>query len=419
LIATFAAEEALAECPTETIGNDGAENTRPGRDRARKRDAGIPPLRLWEFRFTKAPDFARVAMKNLPTSSFRLPLFRHPFSEGKKLAVLLVAALGWLGLTSAPAGTGSPDSARVLIFGNSFSGNSTKHLAALSKEGGKKLYLLDLFKSGCSLEEHAAAIKAADTDPESPQARFYIPRGNAREKFAPKKKINAMEAIQAGPWDYVSIQQYSVKSHRAESFEPYAGEVIDFIRTNAPEAKILVHETWAYRHDDVIYKDGKLTPEKMHEALRNNYLSLAKNYGLLFLPIGDAFHAASQTPEWTYVKDKTFDYKNPKEGDVPKQPGSLHAGWIWLRIPRVTADGQSDPSDKEAPLKFLLDAHHANAAGEYLGSCVWYEFLFNDDVTKLTNYQPAGLTPEQAASLRKIAHDTVEAQRRSDANLLP
>lgn len=357
-------------------------------------------------------------MKALPLPPFFSLWFRSPVGRGTRLAVLLVAALAVLGPASATAGEAPSDSARVLIFGNSFSGNSTKHLPALAKEGGKQLHLLDLFKSGCSLEEHANAIKAAATDPDSPKARFYIPRGNAREQFAPKKKINALEAIQAGPWDYVSIQQFSVKSHDADSYEPYAGEVIDFIRTHAPEAKILVHETWAYRHDDPLFRDGTLTPEKMHEALRANYLNLAKNYGLLFLPIGDAFRAASQTPEWTYVKDETFDYRNPEEGKVPQQPGSLHAGWVWRRIPRIPPGG-GEPTDQDAPLKFLLDAHHANTAGEYLGSCVWYEFLFHDDVTRLTNYVPEGLTPGQAASLRKIAHDTVESLRQSDAALVP
>lgn len=333
--------------------------------------------------------------------------------------ILLVGLLGVLGPVSLPAQDVSSKPVRLLIFGNSFSNNSTKHLAALAKEGGKNLSFLNLVKGGCSLEEHAAAIKAAEVNPESAQARFYMPRGNAAERFASKKKINVTEAMQAGPWDYVSIQQYSAKSYKPESFEPYAREVIDFIRDNAPEAKILVHETWAYRPDDPLFKDGTFTPAQMHQALRDNYLSLAKNYGLLFLPIGDAFYAASQTPEWTYVKDTSFDFKNPPKGSLPKQPGSLHAGWIWKKIGTNTVTPDVAPASEaggtaEVPLKFVLDGHHANSAGEYLGSCVWYEFLFQDDVTKLTQYRPSNLTPEQAASLRKIAHETVAAQRKSE-----
>ena len=92
---------------------------------------------------------------------------------------------------------------------------------------------------------------------------------------------------------------------------------------------------------------------------------------------------------------------------------------MWKKAGTNTATPETAPTNdpkaaKEADAKLTLDAHHANGAGTYLGSCVWYEFLFNDDVTKLTKYQPKGLTAEQAASLRKIAHETVAAQKKAE-----
>jgi hypothetical protein len=334
----------------------------------------------------------------------------------KLLAVALAILCGQASLWSQAE---PKKDARLLIFGNSFSGNSTKHLTALAKEGGKNLYFLNLIKGGCSLQQHAGAIKAALTAPESTEAKFYSPGGTAKEKFPNVKRINAIEGIDAGPWDYVSIQQYSLISYKPETYEPYAKELIDFIRSESPDAKIVVHETWAYRKDDPLFKDGTFTPEKMHEGVKTSYEKLADAYDLQFLPIGDAFFAASKTPEWTYVQDPNFDFKNPQKGTLPKQPGSLYVGWIWKKILANTATPDAAPTSeanaaKDAPTKFVLDAHHANTAGEYLGSCVWYEFLFNDDVTKLTNYVPAGLSPEQAASLRKIAHETMAAQRKAD-----
>src|SRR5580698_9632648 len=100
---------------------------------------------------------------------------------------------------------------RLLIFGNSFSNNSTTHLLELAREGKKDLVFLNLVKGGCSLQEDAAAVKAAQTAPDSPQSRFFSQGGNApRVGPAGGKKVNALEAIKAGPWDYVSIQQYSL-----------------------------------------------------------------------------------------------------------------------------------------------------------------------------------------------------------------
>ena len=90
----------------------------------------------------------------------------------------------------------------------------------------------------------------------------------------------------------------------------------------------------------------------------------------------------------------------------------------WCRLPDATPDvapSSMPGADNDTSMKLVLDGHHANGAGEYLGSCVWYEFLFKDDVTKLTSYLPRGLTAEQAASLRKIAHETVAAQRQEKA----
>lgn len=321
--------------------------------------------------------------------------------------------------TGAWAEEGATQKARVLIFGNSFSVNSTTYLFELVQEGNKDLVLLNLVKGGCSLQEHAAAVKAAHTDPESPQSRFYLQGGNVPRVSPEKRKVNAIEAIQAGSWDYISIQQYSLLSFRPETYEPYAKELVDFVKANAPSARLVVHETWAYREDDPLFKDGKFTAEAMYESVKACYSKLAADYHAALLPIGGAFHAARRTPEWTYVSDAAFDLKSPKHGAIPVQKGSLNVGWIWKKPGTNTATPANAPtSDSNAAnnetAKFTLDAHHANVAGAYLGSCVWYEFLFKDNVTKLTKFVPKGLSAEQAASLRQIAHETLAKQRRAE-----
>ena len=338
----------------------------------------------------------------------------------KLLRKLCVLSLTVVLSSAAWAEAGPNQKVRLLIFGNSFSADSTSHLSELAKEGKKDLVFLNLVKGGCSLKENAEAVIAAQTDPESTKARFYSQGGNAPRLAPAGKKVNALEAVQAGPWDYVSIQQYSLISFKPETYEPYAKEVVDFIKSKLPQAKLIIHETWAYREDDPLFKDGTFTTEKMHAALKANYTKLASDYHGRILPIGDAFQAARKTPEWTYVKDPAFDFKNPKPGVLPKQTGSLNVGWIWRKAGTNTATPEAAPTSdpnaaKDPAAKLTLDAHHANVAGDYLGSCVWYEFLFNDDVTELTKYTPNGLTAEQAASLRKIAHDTVANQKQAEA----
>ncbi len=338
----------------------------------------------------------------------------------KLLRNLCVISLPFVFSTAAWAEASPKPKVRLLIFGNSFSNNSTTHLAELAKEGKKDLVFLNLIKGGCSLKEHAEAVKAAQTDPESAKARFYAEGGNAPHVAPSGIKVNALEAIQAGPWDYVSIQQYSLLSFKAETYEPYAKDLVDFVKSKLPQAKLIIHETWAYRQDDPLFKDGTFTTDKMHAALKANYTKLATDYHGRILPIGDAFAAARKTSEWTYVKDAAFDFKKPQQGALPKQTGSLNVGWIWKKPTTNTTTPEVSPTSdpnaaKDSTAKLTLDAHHANVAGTYLGSCVWYEFLFNDDVTALTKYTPKGLTVEQAASLRKIAHETVAQQKQSEA----
>jgi hypothetical protein len=56
-----------------------------------------------------------------------------------------------------------------------------------------------------------------------------------------------------------------------------------------------------------------------------------------------------------------------------------------------------------------MDGHHANAAGEYLGACVFYETLFHENVVG-NAFVPPGIDAEYAGFLQKTAHVAVERQ---------
>ncbi len=277
---------------------------------------------------------------------------------------------------------------RLLTVGNSFAYNSTSELPALAVAGGHEIHIFHANISGGSLEMQVAHIKAHEADPDDPAGRpyknRYDPRTGARRDFS------LAEALQADAWDVVTIQQVSGLSFKPESYEPYAATVIDLVKKHAPQAEIVIHQTWAYREDHP-YMTGNpaFTPAVMQAGLEDAYRQLAARYGLRIFPVGQAFWAARQTPRWTYTfPDPDYDYDRPVKGTVPRQPGSLFNGWHW--------EGE----------RLVLDAFHANQAGRYLGGCVFYEMLFGDDVTRL-DYHPAGLSAGDAAQLRRIARETV------------
>jgi len=313
--------------------------------------------------------------------------------------------------------------ASLLTIGNSFTLDSTSHLLQLAQAGNKDLILLNLAKGGCSLQEHAMALQAMQADPQSIKADIYKVSGPAGQTFPPKAKVDLLDGLKAGSWDFITIHQYSKLSFKPESYEPFAGELVKFLKAHAPKSEILIHESWAYREDDPLFKDGSFTSDQMHAALKAAYTKMATDHQLRIIPIGDAFQAARKTPEWQFQRDPSFDFANPPKGGLPKEPRSLNVGWIWRKAAPVSETPDVSPDNDravaaEVPARFILDAHHANVAGDYLGSCVFYEVLFQDDVTRLVSYVPKGLTPEQAASLRQIAHDTVAEQRQAEAGYL-
>jgi hypothetical protein len=320
--------------------------------------------------------------------------------------LLVASATGWSAAAAAgtAAGTAAADaprtSVKLLTIGNSFSNNAISQLPAIAKAGGKDLIVGRTSLGGCSLERHAKHLAAALADPESAEGRPYGNSPVFGEALAGKKTVSLPEALAAQKWDFVTIQEWSQWSFRPEHQEPWAKQLIGAIRTYAPTAEILIHQTWAYREDHPWYKKGDgLTQQKMFDGLVAAYRELsARHGGLRIIPTGAALQAARQTPRWTYKADPDFDFRNATGGQLPDQTGSLNTGWHWAK-------------QKDGTQKLTLDAIHANTAGCYLGGCAFYETIYNDSVLAATGYTPKGLGAGDAAQLRRIAHDAVAAER--------
>lgn len=263
---------------------------------------------------------------------------------------------------------------RLLTVGNSFADNMLRFLPELATAADLQLVIGRANFTGCSLQQHAESAAAGE---------MLYPAGLSR----PKRSLR--QALESTPWDIVTIQQASRLSDDWKTYEPWAGQLVAHIRKFAPQAEVVIHQTWAYRHDDPKFRDGS-TAGQMHEAVRSNYHRLSRELGLRLVPVGEAFHLASLTPEWSYRRDESFDYRNPPEGEVPEQPGSLHSGWGWRR------------AKPENPLRFTLDAHHANIFGAYLAGCVMLQFLTGRSPVG-NAFVPEGITPQQATSLQLLA----------------
>lgn len=284
--------------------------------------------------------------------------------------------------------SGEPKTVRLLTVGNSFSRNVTHYLEDITKAAGDVLILHQAYIGGSTMAQHLDKAELHAKDAKDPRGLY--PTG-----------LGLVEELQAEPWDIITIQQASIKSHDVSTYRPSARQIYDFIKQRAPKAEVVMHETWAYRCDDPRFakkagaedKPGEpKTREEMYQSLRQAYDTIAGELGVRVIPVGDAFNLADSDPKWGYRPDTKFEVAKAKTPALPDQTHSLHVGWRWKNG------------------KLGMDGHHAGMAGEYLGACVFYEFLFGKSVVG-NSYVPEGLDPAYARFLQETAHRAVEARR--------
>ena len=277
------------------------------------------------------------------------------------------------------------DPIRVLTIGNSFSEAMTNWLPLVAKSAGIEIEVEDITIGGCTMERHWNNITREANEP---GFQFF-------------KSFTYLQKITSKPWDFVTIQQASHESWRLESYRPYAKLLRDYIRENAPTAKVLIQMTWAWRQDDPryitlpqkwqddpLYELGKQDPQGyMHFRILQAYHQIAQELGLRIIPTGIAVQAARQTQSPQYIPFNPSDYTYP---DLPDVSRALCVNIKWNN--RHTA--------------LTGDAAHLNLRGTFLQACVWFGLITGHPVSEIT-YQPKGMAPEDIAFLKEVAQTTV------------
>ncbi len=302
------------------------------------------------------------------------------------LSVLSLASFLPIGSSYAQQATAAKTkTVRLMTVGNSFSQNATRYLNDLVKAKGHALIHRPMAIGGASMEVHWEKAKLHDKDPKDPKGLYG------------KKSLR--DELTGGTWDFVTIQQASIKSHNIATYRPFAKQLHDLIKKAAPKAEILIHQTWAYRVDDPRFTRPSKTPgepttqKEMYDGLNKAYRTIASELGLRVIPVGDAMYRADTDEKWGYRPDKKFDFRNAQPPTLPNQTHSLHTGYRW---------GKS----KDGKMALTMDGHHANVAGEYLGACVFYEVLFGESVVG-NSFAPPQLDREYARFLQETAHAVV------------
>ena len=169
---------------------------------------------------------------------------------------------------------------KILSIGNSFSDDAQRYLHDIARGEGVEIETLNLCIGGCHLKTHAEKIKSGE------KAYFYHYNGNVECNDL----ISFQDGIAMRDWDIVTLQQVSTHSFVEDSFYPYIHEVVAYVREKLPNAKIYIHQTWAYEHGcprSFEVTDGK-GAEFMLDGLRRAYKKAKDEIGAVaIIPSGE------------------------------------------------------------------------------------------------------------------------------------
>lgn len=276
---------------------------------------------------------------------------------------------------------------RVLTIGNSFADNATIYLdeiAAAGKDVGLVIGKANL--GGCSLEKHWNLVEQCDLLPEVKPYDLHM-------TGVVMRKVSLKEALTCEKWDFVTLQQVSDLSFKAETFNPYIEKLFDLVGELAPQAQRVIHQTWAYRSDSGELKEYKISQEEMFASLKQSYASASKKLGCRIIPCGEAFQKARAI--FNFTPDENYNFENPKPLELPEQSKALITGYFWRT--GNTASGKAE---------LLMDGRHGNAKGCYLANAIWYEMFTKNSIFD-NKFCPAGVSREELEILKNVAHESV------------
>lgn len=157
---------------------------------------------------------------------------------------------------------------KVLAIGNSFSEDATRYLHQIAKADGAEMTVFNMYVSGCPLRTHYLNMLS--------DAKAYVIHFNGTT--IPGLKFALKEVLLSNEWDIITLQQVSSKSGDYKTYQPYLNALAEFVRKYAPQAKLYIHQTWAYEEgSSMLEKYGYPSAKEMFARLEKSYKKAAKS----------------------------------------------------------------------------------------------------------------------------------------------
>ena len=271
----------------------------------------------------------------------------------------------------------------ILTIGNSFTDSLALYFPAAVQSARCDLHFERANFGGCELARHWSYIEAEERD-----VRCRIYQGG--------RKLRSILELRA--WDVVTIQQASHDSWRPETFQPWAGNIIAYVKKHAPRAEVVIQQTWAYRADHPQLLPGSewgITQDEMYERLTENYTKLARDYKLRIIPSGYAVQLTRRNSERKFANYDPALIDTLAWPDLPPQAGDVVGQCSWRKNPDT------------GELYLNRDLIHLNPRGQYLQACVWFAMLYGKKVSEI-RLVPDELANSDVKFLQETAQQAVD-----------
>ena len=248
----------------------------------------------------------------------------------------------------------------ILLLGNSLSTTIPEELYEIAKRDGIQLNVTDLYHSGAYGWQHKEWIT---NNSNAYEYRVYNDMGfwfHGDIKSVP-------EAVDYLEWDHVSYQEWFTAGYAktyeqaVEQYEASVAWVIDYLKTEIPNAKFYFYEHWSWQVGHSTVPDVA-TQTALFEAIRDASHYFAEKYEATLIPCGEAWQLARA---------------NPLIGDTLCKADNLH--------------------------------DEGSTGGQYLNGCVFYEVMFQRTCIGDTWRASNGPSEEKHQALQQHAHDAVAA----------
>ena len=209
---------------------------------------------------------------------------------------------------------------RTLSIGNSFSQDACRYLHPIAASMGIDWECVNLYIGGCSLETHAANLASG--------AEAYSLEINGA---AVGRMVSVNDMLKDGAYDIVTLQQASHFSGKPQTYFPYIETLAAAVRAAQPDAKLMVHETWAYETDSThgAFPEYGRDQRRMYELLHDAYNAASKTIGADIIPVGDVVQGLRENlPEFDYANGGASLNRDGFHLSIPV--GRCLAAYVWI-----------------------------------------------------------------------------------------